>query len=97
MTTVEFHKAGQNRYAHGGKGKQLEAGRWRLWEFRGFSAALADCVPHDLFQSMLVLNTSLAVAFLFLHKISVTHTVIVDRSCPGNYSRESCHILMYPK
>jgi hypothetical protein len=57
---------------------------WRLdvgglWEFRGFSAALADCVPHDLFQSMLVLNISLAIAFLFLqHGIFVTHTVMVD-------------------
>jgi hypothetical protein len=77
MTTVEFHRAGQNRYAHGGKGKQLEAGRWRLWEFRGFSAALADCVPQDLFQLMLVLNISLASALPFLqHTISVIHTVI---------------------
>jgi hypothetical protein len=29
MTTVDIDQDGQNWYADGGKGKQLEAGRWR--------------------------------------------------------------------
>jgi hypothetical protein len=29
MTTVDIDQDGQNWYALGGKGKQLEAGRWR--------------------------------------------------------------------
>jgi hypothetical protein len=74
MTTVDIQRYGQNWHGLGGKGKQLEAGRWRIGNSR-LQRRICERVLHDLFRSTSVLNISLALTCLFLH-----HTIFEQHS-----------------
>jgi hypothetical protein len=74
MTTVDIHRYGQNWHGLGGKGKQLEAGRWRIGNLR-LERRICERVLHDLSRLTFVLNTGLAITCLFLdHTIFEQHS-----------------------
>jgi hypothetical protein len=77
MTTVDTHRYGQNWHGLGGKGKQLEAGRWRIGNLR-LQRRICERVLHALSRSISVPNVSLAIPCLFLH-----------RAFPGKHSDRS--------
>jgi hypothetical protein len=59
MTTVDIQRYGQNWHGLGGKGKQLEAGRWRIGNSR-LERRICERVLHDLSRLTCVANVSLA-------------------------------------